>query len=404
MKHVIVVCLLFIIFLAYYFRVSVTLPITYYDEAWWIGSSYFYDLRLHDIGNPLWNTVWSYDQPKLTHYIFGMLLYPEYLKVKKDTSKTYISYLSDNHLLCRECIGKEYVQVNTKVTDLDQFTREITSKTYIHTREIIFRIRKFSAFVSALTVVVVYVMGISMWGSLFAVICALLYGFNSLVIHTTLLAHADAIFLLFYTSAIAALFIYLKNDKVIFGIIFGVLAGIASSTKLIGLTLLVIYVVCMVQHIKIQHVRNGIWIVLVAIGIFITLNPFLYHDSVNRIGVMISHRVSQQQAFQQWYPEDNLPTISVRFFAFIDRFFGVRVPYKLLMSTAFILGIVSYIRRKSYTTLLIGYCTIAMMLGWLSVAWDRYYLLAVWFVIATEVEGIWFLVHRKWSFRHFVAK
>src|SRR3989344_5286897 len=273
-------------FLGYYMHISRSLPFRYYDEAWWVGDSYFFDLLLHDRDHPGWKSVYAYDQPKLVHYLFGLVLYPGYVREKQMQPKlTYFAYLGDRHLLCRECIGDQYMLPESERITKEEFERNIETPEFAETRELIISVRRINAVLAALTVVVVYMLGLGLWGVWGvwgAVVLAALYGMNSLIIRTALLAHAEAALLFFYALALTSLYGFIRTRTTPLLILFAVSTGLAASVKLSGFVLVPVFLALQLvwmmgkkqqDQIIVHVLKESCIALLVSMGIFAILNP-----------------------------------------------------------------------------------------------------------------------------------
>lgn len=399
LKIIAVGCLLFFGFMLHYIRIGRTLPFMYYDEAWWIGQSYFYDLFLHDRKNPLWDSVYSYDQPQLVHYIFGAMLYP---KFRKENTPNFLRYLSDHHLLCQECIRASSLPSGITTISQEQFSRNINTPAYIDTREVILYVRALNAYVAAATVVIIFFWGLAMWGVGGGLLFGLLYGFNSLIMKTALVAHADALFLFFYSCALLMMYRSLAKNNKMDPLYIGLCIGFASSVKIVGFIL--VPMVMIAQVLRRSAIRKRlidcIVVSIISLSIFIMLNPFVYQDTLHRLIIMYQHRAAQQQLFSVWFSDQSLPSLSTRLYSIGEQFFPVRVLwYSVPLS---LVGLVSFFRnfrtRKIHGFVpILGYCIIVLSLQWLSVRWDRYYAPIVWVVIATQVEGMVYIFRTIYS-------
>lgn len=425
MKNILIGLGIGVLFLLYYLRIGPTLPITYYDEAWWIGDSYFFDLLLHDRRNPVWNSVYAYDQPKLVHYLFGMVLYPEFLYEKQsDKSLTYFRYLSNHKLLCYECIGDAYLPANTPVISRELFERNILSSEFAITRSFIMRVRMFNAVVAVLTVIAVYVLGIGLWGTGWALALAIWYGMNSLVIRTALLAHADALLLLFYSVAVTSLYWFIRKRSTAALFFFSVCTGLAASVKLSGFALVPLFVMMVLVDVLVGRKRqerfislakNTAVVLVVSLGLFILLNPPAQQPSfIIGFTEMLQHRGNQQAVFPIWYPDDSLPDNPTKLLSVFSGYFGLNpapfsAPYpiaslggwlSILYVSAFGIGLFaigSRVRTSKrplgdilYIPLLLCVMTLPTLV-WLTVRWDRYYVLLALPILAIQIEGVRFI-------------
>jgi hypothetical protein len=396
--------LLFILFFIYYGTMLHDIPFRYYDESLWVGKSYFFDLFLHDRSNPLWDSVYSYDQPKLAEYMFGAITYPDYLLQKKGKPLySYISYLGDNHLLCIECGNKDSMPI-TEFTSQRIFDEKINLPGYEHTRSIILNVRMLNRAVAAATVVVIFILGFALWGYVGGTVLAFLYGCDPIIVTSVLVAHADALFLLFYTLSLYLLFLLIQKHTYKYAVYFGLAAGLTSSVKIVGFVLVFIYFiftwitlyVAKSTKNKIHFGKEFIMCVLIFLGLFVAINPYLHKDTFNRMYSMYQHRLTQQITFEQWDIQNSLSNPIERAQSIIKRFF-THSQYDLGSLLLFLTGMYAicchiyfhnrHLLQRSFL-FFCGYLVFLTMLIWLTVNWERYYTPLVVFVLGVEVEGI----------------
>ena len=118
--------LLFIFFITFYWQILKLPKIEYWDEHVWISQGFYLELLIErDFNNKLWNSLYSYDEPKLVPYIFGSLFYPNYLSERKnkDNNYDYVKFLIDRNFywdfnfFLKE--GKEYKSYLQEMVKMD---------------------------------------------------------------------------------------------------------------------------------------------------------------------------------------------------------------------------------------------------------------------------------------------
>jgi len=417
----------------YYFGIARSLPCQYYDEFWWVGDSFFFDLVLHDKDNPVWQSVYAYDQPKLTHYFFGMILYPLYIAEKKnDTSLTYLQFLSNRRLLCRECIGASYLPKNITVTSRKEFENNTISSGFAQARSLVTQVRYGNAIVAGVTIIAVYVLGLAFWRPWWAMAFTVLYGLNNLMIRSVLVAHAEALLLMFWSIAITFLYWFIRKRSMKALLLFSVAAGLCASVKLSGFALIPLFVIIELLHVCAARKRSDVLFVfirdiavvyIVSFGLFYILNPQIHYPSlILGFKKMIAHRVAQQSVFPIWYPEAALPNTGKKLWSLADGFFGVQqAPFSALYpfaavigwhhlaySTMFIVGLFAifknaYVQNRLLESVLYIPILLCVAIGatftWLTVAWDRYYALLILPILVVEFEGLRFMAISIWNVR-----
>lgn len=427
---------LFLFFLLFYLHNLKTLAIQYYDEDWWVGRSFFFELFIkHDFKNLLWNGYFGYDQPKLTEYVFGAVLYPAYLK-EKDIHKNYNfnKYLIDNNFFESDNFSyKDYKNKSTSFVDWrpgDTGNQKgLLAKygtNFLRTINIIYTIRKFNSLLMTLNVVFIFFITLLFSNVITAAVVSILYGFNTIVIHTGLVAQPEALFLFcFYLGIFSLLILIKKHTLLIFKkndyfwlIVFTISAAFCIATKLNGFILLILFnvleIIILLQflsHHKILGIRRTIitwfFVNLFILSIFILLDPYLYLNPLKNFLYMLHYRndVSNWQ-MQAFGPA--LYSYKDRLLAVYNNFFGQKnISFNLLSFLGiknqflgniylilFIIGVVSMGARKKKNAsniqqyfLLFFTVTLITVILYLKLDWDRYYLPILYFILCYEVYG-----------------
>lgn len=129
LKLVLILLTLFIFSTSFYNSQYKKIPICYWDEYYFIGQSYFFELYLKkDFKKALWQGYFSYEQPKLVEYFYGLYLYPYYLKTKKNNQyKNYIDFLIDHNFYYTEGIENEKLKIKRNFIDWGKNPAEVTN-------------------------------------------------------------------------------------------------------------------------------------------------------------------------------------------------------------------------------------------------------------------------------------
>jgi hypothetical protein len=313
-KFVIVPAIIFLAFFIAYSTYYKTIQISYWDEVLWIGhSSIFESFIKRDFKNPVWQTVESFDQPKLTEYAYGAWLYPGYLKTKKSVEGeySYVQYLVDNGFYMSSRFQDEkYLKRNVFELDTSMIgspydwikrygpMAEKLVKMILHTRVI-------NVFFLSGAVVFGYFMALEFGGIFYAVLFTFLYGFNTLLIDTTLKAHTEGLFVLLFNGSLLFMAYYFKKGRRLSSLIaFSIMTGLCASTKLNGFMLIPVFfvvniIITLMYGIeKKGHLFHNLYPVLISLLVFIALNPFTYSNPLNNIKYMLEWRklISHRQA------------------------------------------------------------------------------------------------------------
>jgi len=425
-------------FLLFYLLYIKNIPIRYDDEAHWIGRSYFFELFLkRDFNNKLWQSEFAYDQMMLQSYIYGILLYPKYLILKtKNKSIDLGKFLIEHNFYFIS--GKSYINYKDKLInfinwgpqDYNVSPQNLLSKygkNFEKTIEIIFIARKFNALLLSINLLIIYILTSLISNNLIAIITVIFYGFNKLIILTSLIAHAEALFLLIFNLGLLILLYIFNSKKELFThLFFGIISALCAQTKLNGFLLIIFYDILIIfQSIyyflnnQIDNFKKNILYFLITnfscFFIFFFLNPFFYSNPFNNLIFAINYRkkTASQQA-QYLGPaltsfSDRIKTLYFNFFDKSKNNYNYSYPlflkenkiFNLLLIIGFFFGVYNFLLdffkkklplKKSIFLFIFILLNIALGI-YLYLDWDRYFDIIVIFFIFFQIHGIFSLVN-----------
>lgn len=437
---------LFLIFFSFYLYRLPSLPLVRWDELFWVGKSYFFELMIQgDFKNELWQSVFSYDQPKFGELLFGAYFYPQYQAYKHKIAQpnyAYWQYLIDHNFFESEweSLNPEYKQAykNNNPNYIHWETDDITppanyiaryGANFIPTYSLLIEARQLNALLLALSVGVIFLLGSVVGGPVIGLLTALLYGFNPLVISAGLHAYSEALFLLLFNLGLYLLITFFQQKKyskmriVILGIVF----GLCFSTKLVGIMLLCFYVLfefvfllykkpTRIAQFLPPFTRASIISILTLI-IFIALNPFTYSNPIVKISKMFEWRskvVSDQYPFDaHQIPDSFISRVTnvywnyygtVRSADFTTRlpfFSNTSVLYVALFSLGIIFLVVNYLHKKTDRKIIGLFVTIFILLQffagiYLKLNYQRYFVHFVFFFNFIQVYGLYHSLRLLW--------
>jgi len=417
-----------------YNNIASKIPISYWDEMIWVGRSYFFDYYIKgDFNDRVWRSYQSYDQPKLAEYMYGAWLYPRYLSDKskeKDLSFDYTKYLiSRGYYMIDESFNGKYIEYYKQmmsqtvvVEETESGSRDYYYEKYgdrvLKTVDLVLYSRKINIVWLILTVIVVYKIfsfGISERLSL---ILAFGYGLNNLVTISTLKAHSEALFLLLFNSCLLMLLMFFKYRRLVYLILFSVLAGLCTATKLNGIMLLPIFLIAnLIRNDKrnkwVKYIISGLIVLLISLSIFFFINPFLFPDPINNVKLLYGYRNMTANLQSIMFPEAYLGSPLVRFWAIFRNFFGNGLAmkfngmysistmssfYSIVIFVLFIAGILREIIKafsgdKFRITIMAFFGLVMLfMCYYLVLDWERYYIQLVMFIYYYEFVGLIFFI------------
>lgn len=441
--------LLFAFFSSNYLRFIPHLAITYWDEYPRIGESYFFELFIkRDFSNPLWFSYYGYDQPKLISYIFGAILFPEYLSYSREKENyDFVKFLIDHNFYRAQGFYQNYISNNPNYTEwtVGEYGRSSWIKgergnadyylkkygeSFNKVIKLIYKVRALNSFILAFCVVVTYFISAFLQGRNFAILATVLYGFNGLVIRTSLLAQQEAVLILLFNLGVGLLLIIFSKQKYSLKLLisYALISALCAQTKLNGILLIIIFNYLFIlllislineqrkRHSLIYYINNISKIFLVNLSffiIFVALNPYLYKSPINNTLNMYNHRKLTAQAQTVLFPGSALPSYQSRFFAIYDNFLGHRInSFNNLVFLGtnqgvtlpwlwafFLIGLIKcvyvFLKKRSEFlngngVMLISFILVqVVMIGYLELNWDRYFVQLAIFFIYFQTLGLY---------------
>ncbi|MBN1687677.1 MAG: phospholipid carrier-dependent glycosyltransferase [Candidatus Omnitrophica bacterium] len=268
------------------------------DENLWLYSAKYFKLFFvdYDLENPQWFEDWAYDQPPVGKYLIGGVLhlagYADIPKVLGETEQW--NFLK----------GKE----------------ENISRGAMPPKEILLPVRRLMAGLGFSSCLILFGIGYALGGVRLGILAGLLLAWNPLVQNTCRRAMPDAALLFFLLASVAAIFLFYRRmiagkfkEAFLFCVLHGVLSALAAGTKYSGgLSMIVLasFMVYLCLVIGLQSLffkrderlnrENGKLLLTVLTGFllsgffafvcFVGLNPYLYHETLEKLRYMIGYR------------------------------------------------------------------------------------------------------------------
>lgn len=346
MKNKKVIIILFLFFFWLYAVLIKVPPVDFWDEHWWIGRSYFFDLFIRgDFNNQEWKGYYSYDQPKLSEYFYGMILYPLYLQEKnnKGSDYEYVNYLTDHNFFSSNV--KKNIAYKNKLGNFIDWETNVGSNYgklltlygsgIQKTLSLIFYSRIFSAALLSLSVLIVFLLAKTIIPTVLSFVVASLYSINTIVVYGGLKATSEPLFLFLFNLGLYLIIKVFSKTNISnrFLAFFSLVATLCTQTKLNGVMLLFIFdllnfifVFKEIFNLSYQSLKsrftkifmvNAIFLI-----IFILLHPFLYRNQFNNILFLYKWRNSVAVKNQKAYPNTGLFTQKERIFRTYKNFYS----------------------------------------------------------------------------------
>ena len=409
----------------------------YFDEYAWIGRSHYFELLLKgDLSNPRWDVIHRDGDPRLSSYIFGMFIYPDYLREKhksdggfdmvryliqrnvyeqrfmnEETHNAYSGYLSNKKLFWKPSYADSKKLNDLLVTYGQNFNDTIS---------LIFRARMASVLLSSISVVVVFLLYSKLFKStVMGLILTLLYGLSSLIVTYGTIAYTEPLYLLL-TNLILLITVYIVTSKkypVFYTILLTVFLALLNQTKLNGVLMLIItYSLVFIKHL-VKNIRLILITLFGLINIFalvyIGTNPTLYKQPLNRIIKQYewTFMVNIDQQSDKIF-ENHILNSPYQRFEFINDYFTspqhrsirpkfltdkeVAKVYVAIYSFLIFLGLTKSVidigRQKSInavnSTVVIGVVIYISLLFYVTLAWERYLIGLVFFIVFFIGQGV----------------
>jgi hypothetical protein len=329
--------LLFVSLCNVYINKSKVIPVSLWDEMLWVGRSYFFETYLSlDFRNDVWNSFESYDQPKLAEYMYGLVLYPTYIR-EKETIKNFPNPSFRNFLQSRSLYGtlsnvpsSAIIFQDRDSGDEDYYYHKYGERVF-KTLELIYRARIINFILLSASVIIFYFIMMQHVKSGIALVFAFIYGYNSQLIYSGIKAHSEALFIFLFNASIFLLLRYFAGGKPLKSLfLFSMTVGLCMSTKLNGLLLLFSYYILEIwQNIRrirypalIQNMNRIMLSTTIALFIFIILNPFTFSNPFMRGLEIFEFRRKTSISQSKIFPEASLP----------DPFSRIRKTYNVFFS------------------------------------------------------------------------
>ena len=441
-KKILTALFLFILFCITYANMYKKIPLRYWDEQAWIGRSYFFDLFVNkDIDNPLWSTYYSYNQPKLAEYMYGLVLYPRYLRYKNIyPNSDYITFLIDNNFF--EVNTNKYIAYKNKINFidwgkdpikvfdvnpnllLDKFGPDINK-----TIDLIYSARTINIINLSLSVVIAFILTKRISTLPISLMTSTFFGLNYLLITSGLRVHSEGLFILLFLFGIYETLLYfgkifIKNTFSPHIILLGFSYALVSQTKLNGIMLLFFANFLLLSRAVVQSIKNKInklkisTFNILVLNLFffisfVSLHPYLQQSPLKNIMNVYKYKSVQASDQAKQYPDFNLTSFASRikhiyynfllnpkehchyngvyFFNLKSCSINIFFYAKLL---AFIFGLIAFIykthlhRDVQNILFLMLFIFLQIVMGfYLVLDWDRYYVHLIYFFTFFTVYG-----------------
>ncbi len=339
------------------------------DELIYLSRSVYWDAFVHgDFKNPIWSEWGAYDQPQLTNYI--------YAAVPGDRS-----LLSPQNSPCNDSGTSFY---NTW-SCLDG--KPLSSWDSSPLKTMVIRARALALGISSLVIATTYLIGLALAGPVAGVLAALMLGWYSFFKNLSTMTMMDQILLLFTNlMLLAALRLWRGRGNLATFALLTLSAGLALATKLSAAP--VVFLIFALSFLQNRHTLGKLFASgVLALTIFVVLNPYLWPNPVTRLESMMSWRLSQSQQEIAANPSAALPTLTSRLVYSYHELAGswnqqtVLAPWFAGLIVMGLLLLLLDKKRSLWAIFTIG--NLAITLSYLSVGWNRYLLPALIPLIAT---------------------
>ena len=419
---------IFSILMPIYVNYQKSLPIRFWDEFLWVGRGYFFDEYLKgNFYDEKWQTHQSYDQPKVAEYYYGITLYAKYINDKKTSSVDSLYNFLDKYSLIEDSNSKTKIPYkNTDSGNLDYYYQKYGPKS-IETINLILEARRYNTVVLTLTAILVYFLGLKIKNSVFGILFSVVYGLNTLVVNTNLVAHSEVLFLLFFNASILTLSHLYSRKKVnkFLLLFFAILSGFCMSTKLNGAMLLIIFLILQLYSLLASNkksiflirkrIQQSIAVVLISFLVFLILNPFALLKPIENTQYMLSYRMLTANGQAANYADLALKNPLSRLVKIFENYYVLETknfnqiilvqdqPISKLYfkSTLFllILGLFSSVsfrsrhkRKNKYFIFIISFfITMFVSILYIKIDWERYFVHLALFFLFFQTYGIYWL-------------
>ena len=378
-----------------------------FDEPAYISGStkYFKAYFIErDYSSSIWNEWLAYTQPPVTYYLFGAV------------------FFITGH-------GDKRMSWKFWNDPLEPFFHDLLPIA-----------RMTIAITAVITILVVYLFGVVVFNLQVGLIAALLTLVNPIFRFESRFAYPDIPLLLTMVLTVLLIFVwynFLKKQKItqilIHSAVIGFVIGICGSTRLNGALGGFVYAgFCFILTLSLGLrrklavlMKKKMFLIflslftaaLISSVVFVSLNPFLYPNPINKTKNMIRHRISEGRYHQRMFPDKALFTLKDRFRTVLYKTFYSQSSFNnpiLHWSfgvVLFLIGILASIHREirrwrqndlpsgeSLGLIWFAVYFVAICL-YVTMVWDRYYLPLVPVVSLIQGLGLVFLIgqcRKKW--------
>jgi hypothetical protein len=365
------------------------------DEISWFFHTEFYQLLYSgNFSSPKWQSYESYDHPQLSKYIFGLT----------------VSLFDKNVFKKREELEKKYGRWSF------YFNPQLEKIAPIHFGKYIDVMRNVNVFFTLISVLLIWSISTLTTGNMYAsLITTYIVLNNELFKQVMLRATSDAQTICFMLLSWYALLVFTRSNYAYKYIVYFVIAsGLSVSSKLTGIISFFAYNTYVCTSLLIDQkskIRNVISQYLCAVlGIYIiwaVLNPTVYSHPYRNSYSYIDFRLKQSVRLQQAYPEIALTTVGQRSKAIVCTLIATtcggthekgQVTNSTWLNVALcIFGLFFvFIKIKNTVVKIINgsfmYATIVLIVGYIPLNMDRYFLPLALLALYVQSLGILYLV------------
>jgi hypothetical protein len=422
LKHIIISLTIFFICLSFYLKLITQNTSYHADEYEWVGRTYFFYLFLkRDFDNSLFRSFYSYDQPKLVYYIYGLGLYPFYIKDKKNSKIhefTYIDWLHQYNLfqdLTNRTpdwfvVNNQFVKFNQSINN--KFLKTDDNLLYLKSLKLINIARLISILFFSISSVIVYFISLIIIKKVsYSILVCLFYFTNGIVSEWVSKAMAEGILLFFFNLCFLFLLLWFKRRLFILIFFLAVFISLLTQVKINGIVLFIFYNFILFLdffkkniNIKILFLSfftfNFIFFIL-----FLLLNPFVYMNFPKNFLFLFLHRYNTMISHQIKFPQTALLNFHERIFFFFNSLIFPGFYMKTLFEkngysylinyfklAIFILGFIELLRRSFkdnfYFNLFIMFIFLFLIIIiFLYLNWSRYFDILVLPILLIQALG-----------------
>lgn len=326
------------------------------DELIYLARSNYWDAyKSGDFESPIWSSWEVYDQPQLTNYIFAQI--PGDRGMLSNVNSPCTSDISADHYNAWGCLdGKP---INTWPLSTQYLGSFVT------------RARTLALYISSLTIMTTYYLGLLVSGPL-AGILAVLYlgGFSFFRGLSTMVMEDQTLILFLNLQFIVALNILRrKQSNVFLYLALGLVTGLAFATKLSAVipTIIIYSYLSIYGVIKKQHnLAKLVVSALFSAFIFVGLHPFLWSNPVGGMAKMLQWRSLQIAA--QAGSSNQLPTLVSKVIYSLKEGFSFPV-----LSALALISLLILLRLSPSFAIISGINLLIFVLA-IPLSWNRYLL------------------------------